>query len=74
VVNITDKGTVMVKELKKVHVNHPDNGVDHGYSKQYVAPAPYDERDGVRSRMMKVELGFDVWSHETGIYDCWNVN
>ena len=73
VTNITDKGTVMVKELVKADVpGHPFNQGGGFFIKRHVAPV-LDADDvlrarGVKPKMLKGSI-FYVWSEGKNFYD-----
>jgi len=74
VTNITGKGTVVVKELRKVPVpDHPLNLSDHFFQKRYIAPVLDDAPGGAKPKMLEHSL-FDVWSQQSSFYDGGVVN
>jgi hypothetical protein len=74
VTNITEKGTVVVKELRKVTVpDHPLNQADHFFQKRYVAPVLDDAPGGAKPKMLE-RMNFQVWSQQSSFYDGGVVN
>jgi len=74
VTHITEKGTVVVKELRKVTVpDHPLNQSDHFFRKCYVAPVLDDAPGGATHKILEHSL-FNVWSQQSTFYDGGVVN